>query len=46
VDNRFGVNVVFRCPEEDRLEAAAHLVQAQLTARNIASDVPDEDDAS
>jgi molybdenum cofactor synthesis domain-containing protein len=44
VDNRFGVNVVFRCTEEDRLEAAASLVQTQLTARNIPSDVPGEDD--
>jgi molybdenum cofactor synthesis domain-containing protein len=44
VDNRFGVNVVFRGPEDERLDAALRRVQTQLAARNIACDEPGEDD--
>jgi len=46
VDNRFGVNVVFRGPDGDRIEAASRQVQAQLAAREIVADVPGEDDVS
>jgi len=46
VDNRFGVNVVFRGPDGDRTEAASRQVQAQLAAREIVADVPGEDDVS
>lgn len=44
VDNRFGVNVVFRGPEDERLEAALRRVQDEISARHIDSDVPGEDD--
>jgi len=46
VDNRFGVNVVFRGPDGDRIEATSRQVQAQLAAREIVADVPGEDDVS
>jgi len=46
VDNRYGVNVVFRGPDGDRTEAASRQVQAQLAAREIVADVPGEDDVS
>lgn len=44
VDNRFGVNVVFRGPDEPRLEVASRWVQDHLSAQNILSDVPGVDD--
>jgi len=44
VDNRFGVNVVFRGTSTQRLETAGEWVQDHLNARGIGSDVPREDD--
>ncbi|RIA54954.1 competence/damage-inducible protein A [Dichotomicrobium thermohalophilum] len=46
VDNRFGVNVVFRGPDDERLEAALRQVQEALAGRSIFSDLPGEDDVS
>ena len=46
VDNRFGVNVVFRGPEDERLESALRRVQDQLGARGIGADVPGADNTA
>ncbi len=43
VDNRFGVNVVFRGPDDERLQAALRRVQDQLAARGVASEAADEE---
>ncbi len=46
VDNRFGVNVVFRGPEDEELTAALRRVQDALAQRGVFSDVPGEDDVN
>ncbi|MFP3920152.1 MAG: competence/damage-inducible protein A [Dichotomicrobium sp.] len=46
VDNRFGVNVVLRGPDPDRLMTAGGWVQDRLSERNMPNDVPGEDDVT